>query len=72
LARRFIVEFPKFAAQGRHADPAYARWFSRILELTAPIGVVSAFGDWEPADRMLTEFCDDGVVVPLPPVWVGK
>jgi hypothetical protein len=40
------------------------------LELTAPIGVVSAFGNWEPpVNRMLTEFCEDGVVVPLPPGW---
>jgi hypothetical protein len=69
LARRFIVEFPKFAEQGHHPDPAYVGWFTRMLELTAPIGVVSAFGDWEPSvERMLTEFCEDGVVVRLPPV----
>jgi hypothetical protein len=44
-----------------------------MLELTQPIGVVSAFGDWEPpVDRMLTEFCEDGVVVPLPPGWRGR
>ena len=70
LARRFIVEFPKFAAQGKHPDPAYVGWFTRMLELTAPIGVVSAFGDMcSPDDRMITEFCEDGVVVRLPPVW---
>jgi hypothetical protein len=50
LATRFILEFPTFAEQGHHPDPAY--------------------GDWEPPlDRILTEFCEDGVVVPLPPVW---
>src|ERR1035437_3325779 len=30
------------------------------------------FGIWRlgpPVDRLLTEFCEDGVVVPLPPVW---
>jgi hypothetical protein len=44
-----------------------------MLELTKPIGVVSAFGDWgPPVDRMLTEFCEDGVVVPLPPGWRGR
>jgi hypothetical protein len=70
LAPRFIVVFPKFAEQGHHPDPAYVRWFSTMLELTAPIGVVSAFGDMAaPDDRMITDFCEDGVVVKLPPVW---
>ena len=73
LAKRFLVEFPNFAEQGKHPDPAYARWFADILELTAPIGMVYAFGDWEPpVDRMLTEFCNEGVVVPLPPVGLGR
>jgi hypothetical protein len=68
LARRFIVVFPQFAEKGHHPDPAYARWFKEMLELTAPIGVASAFGDMAaPVDRMITDFCDDGVVVPLPP-----
>jgi hypothetical protein len=73
LAKRFIAEFSKFAEQGKQPDPAYARWFADMLELTAPIGVVYAFGDWEPPiDRMLTEFCNEGVVVPLPPVGLGR
>jgi hypothetical protein len=70
LARRFVVVFPQFAEQGHHPDPAYARWFAAMMELTAPIGVVSAFGDMAaPDDRMITDFCEDGVVVRLPPVW---
>ena len=57
LARRFIVVFPKFAEQGHHPDPAYVRWFTEMLKLTAPIGVVSAFGDMAaPDDRMITDF----------------
>ena len=73
LATRFIVEFPQFAEKGHHPDPAYVRWFTRMLELTQPIGVVSAFGDWEPpVDGMINEFCEDGIVVPLPPVWGGR
>ena len=69
LARRFIVEFSKIAEIGHHPDPAYALWFLTMLELTAPIGVVSAFGDMAaPDDRMITDFCEDGIVVPLPPV----
>ena len=73
LAERFIVEFPQFAEQGHHPDPAYARWFAEMLELTAPVGVVTAFWDWEPpAGRMITDFCEEGVVVRLPPVWAGN
>jgi hypothetical protein len=73
LARRFIVEFPKFAKQGKYPDPAYARWFADMLELTAPVGVIYAFGDFEsPEDRMPTSYCDESVIVPLPPVWGGR
>ena len=31
LAKRFLVEFQKFAEQGKHPDPAYARWFAAML-----------------------------------------
>jgi hypothetical protein len=72
LARRFIVEFPKIVESGHLPDPAYVSWFAAMLERTAPIGVASAFGDMAvPVDRMISDFCDDGVVVPLPPVWGG-
>jgi hypothetical protein len=73
LARRFILVFPKFAEQGKHPDPAYARWFSNMLEATAPNGVIFAFADMEsPEDRMLTSFCDETVFVRVPPVWGGR
>jgi hypothetical protein len=73
LANRFILVFPKFARQGKHPDPAYARWFADMLEATAPNGVIYAFADMEsPVDRMLTNFCDEGVVVRMPPVWAGR
>ena len=73
LAKRHVVEFPKFAEQGRHADPAYIRWFTDMLEATAPNGVIYAFADMEsPTDRMFISFCDEGVVVRVPPVWGGR
>jgi hypothetical protein len=69
LARRFILVFPKFAEQGKHPDPAYAAWYLNMLEATAPHGVIYAFADMEsPEDRMLTYFCDESVVVRVPPV----
>jgi hypothetical protein len=72
LARRFILVFPNFAQQGKHPDPAYARWFSNMLEATAPSGVIYAFADGEaPENRMLTSFCDENVEVRVPPVWGG-
>jgi hypothetical protein len=44
-----------------------------MIEATAPHGVIYAFADMEsPIDRMLTEFCNEGVEVPLPPVWGGR
>jgi hypothetical protein len=73
LAKRFIVEFAKFAEQGKHPDPAYVRWFSNMLESTAPHGVIYAFADMEsPVDRMFTSFCDKNITVRVPPVWGGK
>jgi ADP-ribosyl-[dinitrogen reductase] hydrolase len=72
LAKRFIVEFAKFAEQGKHPDPAYVRWFSNMLETTAPHGVIYAFADGEsPTDRMFISFCDETVVVRVPLVWGG-
>jgi hypothetical protein len=73
LAKRFILVFPNFAQQGKHPDPAYMAWYSNMLEATAPHGVIYAFANMEPPiDRMLTEFCNEGVVVPLPPVGLGR
>ena len=70
LAKKFIAEFPKFAEQGHHPDPAYAQWFQTMLELTAPIGVVTAFGDYPPpVGLMIADFCKEGTVVRVPPVW---
>jgi len=73
LARRFILVFPNFAQQGKHPDPAYARWFSNMLEATAPNGVIYAFADMEsPTDRMFISFCGGNIVVRVPPVWGGR
>jgi len=73
LARRFIVEFPKIAEQGKRPDSAYVAWFTDMLEKTAPNGVIYAFGDCEaPEGRMQTSFCDNGVLVRVPPVWAGR
>ena len=73
MAKRFLAEFPEIAQQGKRPDPGYVAWFTTMLELTAPIGVPFAYGDWEaPKDRMETSFCDEGVVVRLPPVDLGQ
>lgn len=70
MARWFTWEFSALAEQGHHPDPAYAEWLSRMLEQTAPIGVVHAFEDGvSPVDQMLTDFCEEGVVVRVPPEW---
>jgi hypothetical protein len=73
LAKRFLVEFPKIAEQGKHPDPAYVAWYSNMIEATAPHGVIYAFADMEsPTDRMLISFGAEGVVVRVPPVWGGR
>lgn len=73
MARWFTWEFPTLAEQGHFPDPAYADWFGQMLQLTAPIGVFSAFGDGEPTTGLLaTDFCDEGVILRVPPVWGGS
>jgi hypothetical protein len=68
LARKFIERFPEVAAAGKGSDPAYADWYRRMLELTAPAGTIYAVADWDVEDdRVPTVGVREGVVVPLPP-----
>src|SRR5947209_7554113 len=42
LARKFIERFPGIAAAGKGSDPAYTKWYHRMLEMTAPDGTIYA------------------------------
>lgn len=70
MARWFTWEFPTLAEQGHHPDPGYVQWFTGMLEQTAPVGVVTAFGDYPPpVGLMIADYCKAGVVVRVPTPW---
>ncbi|RUL83181.1 ArsR/SmtB family transcription factor [Tautonia sociabilis] len=68
LADKFLNRFPALATRGAGGDPAYARWFAEMIELTAPDGLVYAYADWEMPDGHLPALgCTEDVRIPLPP-----
>jgi hypothetical protein len=72
LARKFVARFPEIALCGRGGDPAYERWYSEMLDATAPDGTVIAYADWSfPSDRL--QALEASVEsVPLPPPGEAK
>lgn len=50
LADRFVAEHPELAEAGRGADPAYAEWLSRVVELARRNRLPYFFADWETDD----------------------
>ena len=69
LALRFIKECPAIALAGWGPDREYAAWFERMLEMTAPNGVItSAFADYGPGTTtFLYTHYTRVETVPLPP-----
>ena len=69
LALRFIKEFPAIALAGWGPDREYVEWFERMLEMTAPNGVItSAFADYGPGEATFLYTHYAAVEsVPLPP-----
>lgn len=47
-AGMWIQENPDLAAAGQGKDDDYERWYSQMLQLTAPTGLIGAFCFWEP------------------------
>ena len=56
-AKEWLSHYPRLAVEGMGEDEAYAHWFARMLEATAPSGLIGAYhchrGD--PPDFMLVE-----------------
>lgn len=46
LAAKFIERFPKRAGLGFGADEEYAGWYARMLEQTAPMGIIYGYADY--------------------------
>lgn len=67
LAKKFIRERREIAFAGWGPDSEYAEWFGRMLEMTGPNGLISAFSEYEsPRDHLYALMAPVGRV-PLPP-----
>jgi hypothetical protein len=53
LARKFVRERREIAFAGWGPDAEYVEWFWRLLELTGPNGLISAYSKYEgPGDSL--------------------
>ncbi len=68
-AERCLAYYPQVAAEGRGLDPEYTEWFARMLEATAPTGLIAAACYWEaPPGYMYVSHGPAGIdSFPLPP-----
>jgi hypothetical protein len=68
LAEKFIQRFREVTLAGWGPDPAYAQWFVRMLEATAPHGVFHAVPyDEESTGKVKTVFTPDYQWLDAPP-----
>jgi hypothetical protein len=69
LADKWLGLYPQLAVEGRGEDPDYVTWYARMLELTAPTGLIAAACYWEPLPGYMYVSCGPVGVdrIPLPP-----
>jgi hypothetical protein len=73
-ARRILELYPRLAQHGQGNDAAYALWYSEMLRLTEPDGLIFATAFYDglkppPGDRIrFLGAKSRSVIVPLPPV----
>ena len=66
LAEMFLARRRDIAVAGWGSDPAYAEWFSRAIELTAPNGVYYSFSEEETPSDFIYPYPEKGIRLPLP------
>ncbi len=69
LAVKFIERFPKRAKLGFGNDEEYAAWYARMLEQTAPMGIIYGYADYPlPAHGGMGVInLPEGTFIPMPP-----
>jgi hypothetical protein len=72
-AERWLAVFPALAAEGLGDDSAYVAWYARMLEATAPTGLIAASRFWEPSPGFMYVSCGPAGVdrFDLPPPGAG-
>jgi hypothetical protein len=46
-ARRWVELYPQLAAEGVGEDDPYVAWYARMLDVTSPEGIITAYKYWE-------------------------
>lgn len=67
LAVKFVERFDDLARASKGSDPAYVRWYSRMLDETAPDGIVYAYADYPVPEDYLSVHNKPELRIPFPP-----
>jgi len=67
LAEKFIERFEDLSMASKGKDSAYAAWYSRMLDETAPDGIVYAYADYPIPKNHLPVQNKPAIRIPLPP-----
>jgi hypothetical protein len=56
-AKTWLARFPDLAAEGLGLDSEYVGWYERMLDATAPMGILAASCYWEPLPGFMFVSC---------------
>ena len=56
-ANRWLEKYPQLAAEGTGTDVPYLAWYERMLEATAPTGLIAAYYYWKPPPEYMYVSC---------------
>jgi hypothetical protein len=68
LAVKFIERFPDLAKASTGRDPEYAKWYSMMLAMTAPDGIIYSYADYPLPDDHLPVHNRPDKRIPFPPL----
>ena len=68
-AATWVSRYPELASEGKGIDPSYVAWYARMLDATAPVGLIAAAKYWEePPGYMYVDWGPEGIDrIDLPP-----
>ena len=72
LALKFIARFPRIVEASRGNDNEYVGWYTEMLRVTEPEGIIYAIGDFGMPRDKISSINMDGVFVPMPPLPLVK
>ena len=67
IAAKFVDRFDDLSKASKGKDPAYVSWYSRMLDETAPNGIVYAYADYPVPEDYLSVHNKTDLRIPFPP-----